>query len=304
MIKRTLYFGNRSVLTLSSNNLVISQPSEDDPNKLVRRATIPTEDIGVVILDNQEITISLATIQTLLENNTALISCDAEHLPNGLMLNLYDHQQEQRHLIKQLSASEALRKRVWKQTVESKIENQIRYLNSELTTNQNELITWIVKLKSENYKDCNIGADIHYYSKLEDIITGLNPNNNNCAPSKLLNFGYALLRALAARALVAAGLHPMYGIESENRFTHYALADDIMQPYIPFIDRIAVKIVRNNPNFTVLNSDIKRELLSIPLEEVEINGVKTPLIVAMRQTATSLTQCLEGKEKKITYPSL
>ncbi|MGL4993714.1 MAG: type II CRISPR-associated endonuclease Cas1 [Bacteroidales bacterium] len=304
MIKRTLYFGNRSVLTISSNNLVINQPLDTNPERFTKRATIPIQDIVVVILDNQEITISLATIQALLDNNTALISCDAKHLPNGLILNLFDHQQEQRHLIKQLSASEALRRKLWKQTIECRIENQIRLLNNLTTNTQNELISWVVKLKGENNQECDLASNEYYYSQMENIVPGFNPISGNSASSKLLNFGYALLRALAARALVESGLHPMYGISSENKFTHYSLADDIMQPYTPFIDRIVLRISQTNPDLTDVNGEIKKELLTIPLEEVIINDTNTALISAMRETASSLTQCLEGKTKTISFPRL
>lgn len=302
MIKRTLYLGNPSSLTLAGGQLVISQPMEDDSTKMIRRGAIPVEDIGVVILDNPSIALSLESIQALLENNTALISCDVAHMPTGLMLNMFDPRHEQKHLVKQMSATEALKKRLWKQTVEQKIESQSAFMREVTGVESPEMRLWLSKLKGGDVEECESEAESCYLQFLDEHLEGGDLVNGNRASSVLLSYGYALLRALVARSLVGSGLHPMYGIRSDERFTHYCLAEDIMQPYLPFVDRIVHRVLANYPTSSELSADVKKELLAIPVEEVRMEDELVPLMVAIRRTASSLSNCLEGEQKRVAYP--
>lgn len=117
-----------------------------------------------------------------------------------------------------------------------------------------------------------------------------------------MNYGYAILRAVVARSLVASGLLPTLGIHHHNRYNAYCLADDIMEPYRPYVDILVAEIVESGVDVSVLTTDIKSKLLSIPIIDVTINGRRSPLMIAVGMTTASLYKCYCGEIRKILYP--
>ena len=132
MIKKTLYFGNPTYLSLKNQQMVIHLPKEKEgmsPHTNDEHiVTKPIEDIGVVVLDNQQITITHGLMNTLLENNVALISCDSHGMPTGLMLPLSGNETQSERYATQIKASIPLKKQLWQQTIQAKIGNQIKVL--------------------------------------------------------------------------------------------------------------------------------------------------------------------------------
>lgn len=297
MIKRTLYFGNEAYLHTSKQQLVVSF---SDPAK--ESASIPIEDIGVVILDAFRLTISQTLISRLLHNNVALITCDERHHPQGLMLNLEGNTLQQERFKSQINASEPLRKNLWQQTVKAKIRNQAALLHENGHEIQN-MKYWENQVNSGDTKNHEGRAAAYFWKRLfsgyqDDFVRGRFEKE----PNNLLNYGYAILRAVVARNLVASGLLPTFGIHHHNRYNAYALADDIMEPYRPYVDRVVLEILDKHKTVENLTPEIKKELLQIPVLDVTIEGQRNPLMVGMQQTTASLSACFAGETRKIKYP--
>ena len=295
MIKRTLYFGNPAYLKTKNEQLVFESPDDGETK------TLPIEDIGVLIMDHQQITITQALIAKLLENNVALITCDGRHHPTGLLLNLDGNTLQSRKFQAQVEATLPLKKQLWQQTVSAKIDNQAGMLESVQVVAKN-LRNWAQEVKSGDSENHEAVAAAYYWKNIFTIYTEFKRNPEGEPPNNLLNYGYAILRAVTARNLVASGLLPTLGIFHKNQYNAYCLADDIMEPYRPFVDKVVWNIVRMNGKFLELNPDMKKQLLGIPAMDVIINGEKSPLMVAVQKTTASLAKCFEGKTRKILYP--
>jgi CRISPR-associated protein Cas1 len=308
MIKRTLYFGNNAYLHIKNKQLIVDFADEDRP-----QASVPVEDIGVVILDAYRLTISQNLITALLENNVALITCDHRHMPVGLMLNLESHHVQQERFSVQIAASLPLKKQLWQQTVKAKIRNQASLLASNTIISSNELLKmnyWENAVKSGDSENVEGRAAAFYWSKLFSGFTeNFKRGRFEPEPNNLLNYGYAILRAVTARSLVASGLLPTFGIHHRNRYNAYALADDIMEPYRPYVDDVVFELLEKNidkiEDFELeLTPGVKKELLKIPAIDVKIKGESSPLMIAMQRTTASLYACLEGSKKKLIYPEI
>lgn len=300
MIKRTLYFGNPVYLKTSNDQLVAEFPKTEleTENKI-----IPIEDIGIILLDHQQITITQALIAKLLENNTALITCDSTHHPVGMMLNLEGNTlQSQKHQM-QIEASAPLKKQLWQQTVTSKIENQSRLLGL-LNIENKYLENLCTKVKSGDSDNCEAKAANYYWKHLFPDFLEFRRERYGPPPNNLLNYGYAILRALVARGLVSSGLLPTLGIFHRNQYNAYCLADDIMEPYRPFVDMEVFQIVRSNGKHLEMSPDMKKQLLALPAADVLLEGKKSPLMNAVSRTTASLVKCFEGNSRKLLYPEL
>ncbi len=299
MIKRTLYFGNNAYLHTKDEQLIIDFAEKEKP-----QATVPIEDIGVVILDAYQLTISQNLITKLLHNNVALISCDERHLPQGLMLNLDGNHVQSERFKAQIAASEPLNKNLWKHTVMAKIRNQ-RFILKGLGIETENMKYWERSVSSGDISNYEGRAAAYYWRCVfEDYIEGFTRGRFEAEPNNLLNYGYAILRAVTARSLVASGLLPTLGIHHHNKYNAYCLADDIMEPYRPYVDRVVLDILVSGVDVSELTPELKRQLLQIPVVDVVIEGKSNPLMIGMQRTTASLNACFEGSERKIKYPEI
>ncbi len=309
MIKRTLYFGNPAYLSLENGQLLIKLPEVEknkDLPEIIKRASktaIPIEDIGVVILDHQQITITQALIAALLENNVAFIPCDSTHHPFGLMLPLSVHTVQSERFRVQIDASIPLKKQLWQQTVNSKIYNQAILLKKKGIEIEN-MMTWAANVRSGDPDNYEARAAAYYWKSIFPEKLNFFRRRDGEPPNQLLNYGYAILRAIVARGLVASGLLPTFGIHHRNKYNAYCLADDIMEPYRPFVDEIVCRIVDDGEDFNELTLSLKRKLLEIPALDITIGGEKSPMMVGIQRTTASLVRCFDGSSKKIIYPVL
>ena len=309
MIKRTLYFGNPAYLSSRKEQLVVQLSevvkNDDLPEKMKQEsiATIPIEDIGVVILDHRQITITQGLMEKLLENNCAFITCDSTRMPVGLMLPLAGNATQTERFKAQLDASVPLKKQLWQQTVQAKIENQAFVLDKMAGVVVKNMNAWAADVKSGDPDNYEARAAVYYWANLFPGIKGFSRNREGIPPNNLLNYGYAVLRAVVARSLVASGLLPTLGIHHRNKYNAYCLADDVMEPYRPFVDRLVFEIVSENENIDEITQPLKTRLLGIPVLDVMINGQRSPLMVAVGQTTASLYQCFSGEVRKIKYPT-
>ncbi len=303
MIKRTLYFGNPAYLSTTNNQLVIGIPNAKGYDKMLGN-TIPIEDIGVVVLDHQQITITQRLIAQLTDNNVALINCDDKHLPTGLMLNLAGHTLQQVRFKAQIEASLPLKKQLWQQTIKCKINNQAAILNKVGVDTKN-MYHWSNEVKSGDGEYHEARAAAYYWGKIfEDEILDFKRDRDGLQPNGLLNYGYAILRAIVARGLVSSGLLPTLGIFHKNQYNAYCLADDIMEPYRPYVDDLVLNMVKSGEDYSTINLEHKRKLLAIPTIDVVIEGKRSPLMVGMQRTTASLVECYEGTGRKILYPEI
>lgn len=309
MIKRTLHFGNPSYLSLKGGQLVIRLPEvekNDGFPELFRRnavATIPVEDIGVVILDHQQITITQGLLAALLENNAAVINCNATHHPIGLLLSLDGHTQQTERFRAQIDASQPLKKNLWQQTVSTKILNQAALLERNNKSVDN-MKYWASCVRSGDPDNFEARAAAWYWKNLFPEELNFSRERTGTPPNHLLNYGYAILRAIVARGLVGSGLLPTLGIHHRNKYNAYCLADDIMEPYRPFVDQVVLELIHSGVDYQELTMPLKKRLLEIPVIDIRIDGEKSPLMVGLQRTTASLARCFLGEVRKITYPEL
>ena len=310
MIKKTLYFGNPAYLSLRNKQLVIRLPEVESgnmPDEMKREAitTVPIEDIGVVVLDNRQITITQGLVAALLQNTTALITCDDRRMPTGLFLPLQGNTVQNERFRSQLEASQPLRKQFWQQTVRAKIENQAAVLRLYTVKSVARMYTMADNVKSGDSDNFEAQAAVYYWKNVFTDIPTFIRDQNGDPPNNLLNYGYAILRAVVARALVSSGLLPVYGIHHHNRYNPYCLADDIMEPYRPYVDMQVLHIMQQYEEIPEnLPKEIKRDLLSIPVVDTMIGGKKRPLMIAVSETTASLAKCFAGELRKISYPTI
>lgn len=283
MIKKTLYFGNPAYLSLQNNQLVIKLPEVErnaslpDSFKKQTVVTKPIEDIGLVVLDNNQITITSGVLEALLENNCSIITCDSKSMPVGLMLPLYGNTVQNERFREQLSASLPLKKQLWQQTIKAKIENQSAVLINCLGEESRCMKVWADDVKSGDSENLEARAAAYYWKTLFADIDGFTRDREGISPNNLLNYGYAVLRAIIARALVSSGLLPTLGIHHHNRYNAYCLADDIMEPYRPYVDELVFGLVQQYGKNLELTRDIKAKLLTIPTLDVIILNSATLL---------------------------
>lgn len=284
MIKRTLYFGNPSYLSLNSEQLVIRLPDIEKNDMLGQCLvqTIPIEDIGVMVLDNKQITLTQGLLEKLLENNCSVITCDSSHLPAGLLLPIDGNTVQSERFRKQIDASLPLKKQLWQQTVKAKIINQAILLQKITGKKVLNMIRLAENVRSGDADNMEARAAAYYWKHVFPDIEDFYRDRNGVPPNNMLNYGYAILRAVVARALVSSGLLPTLGIHHHNRYNAYCLADDIMEPYRPYVDELVINIMNEFDDIGELTKNIKAKLLGVPVLDVKINNRRSPLMVAVQ----------------------
>ena len=292
MLKKSILLENKASISTKNLQLVIKTET--------RESTIPIEDIGYLVIDHPEIYLSIPALNLLIDNNTAVIICNTNHLPNGMFLNLNSHHIQQEIFKNQINASAPLKKQLWQQTITEKITNQgILLQKITLKTNNFEFLASKV-LSGDSSNMEGVAANFYWKSFFEH---NFKRERFGDYPNNFLNYGYAILRAATARALSGSGLSNTLGIHHKSKYNAFALADDIMEPFRPIVDEKVAEIMQNYSE-QELNTAIKAELLQILTRTVYFKDEKSPLMVALQKTASSLQQCYTGERKKIKYPKL
>ncbi|HAO08537.1 MAG TPA: type II CRISPR-associated endonuclease Cas1 [Chryseobacterium sp.] len=299
MIKRTLYFGNPCYLKKKDMQMYIEFPEKDEKPPVA----IPIEDIGILILDSPHITLTHALLAELNENNTAVLSCDNKHMPYGLMLPMFSHHAFTEKMYQQLESSLPLRKNLWQQTIVAKITNQAAFLRQH-GIDDRKMKYYLGLVKSGDPQNVEGRAAAYYWEHLFASHPGFTRDREGEMPNAMLNYGYAILLAIVARALTASGLLPAVGIHHRNKYNPWCLASDIMEPYRPFVDRLVIQIAAEYPGSETLTPEIKRKLLQVPVTDIVIDGSSSPLMVGVQRTTASLSACFEGSSRRILYPEM
>lgn len=269
---------------------------KDDPDFM---RTIPVEDIGFILLENQQISITLPLLNALADNNAAVIVCTDKMMPNAMLLNLDSNSVQGERYRDQINASEPLKKNLWKQTVEAKIRNQAALLD-KLDKDGSQLKPYWQNVKSGDTDNREgIAAKIYWDALFGDDFMRY---RSGVSPNEMLNYGYTVLRAAVTRSLMGSGLFPAFGIYHRNRYNAFPLADDIMEPYRPYVDEIVFDLYANGEQ--ELNKNVKAELLKLLYVDTVFDKVTRPLDLGLSVTTSSLAKCFSGDQKKILYPLL
>lgn len=305
MIKRVLCFTNPAYLSLRQGQIVYQLPEVVHAKNVTEEfrqsaRTIPIEDVGVVVLDNKQITITSGLMAALLDNNCAIITCNDQHLPIGLELPLMGNSIQNERFRQQLDASEPLKKQMWQQTIVSKIMGQAHVLEEVEVENAN-MRAWAKDVRSGDTENMEARAAAYYWRNVFHDPYFIRGQEGD-PPNNLLNYGYAIVRAMMARSLVAAGLLPTLGIHHHNRYNAYCLADDIMEPYRPLVDQMVISMMNRYQDISEITTEMKRDLLSLSTADVNIDGHRSPMMIAMQTTANSVQKCFAGEARKIIYP--
>ena len=294
MIKRTLFFSNAVCLTLKNKQLVIQ-------NKETREeSSVPIEDIGFIIIENNQVYISIPVINALAENNAAVVFCNEKHLPFSMNLPLDCNTIQNQLFTAQLEASLPAKKKCWKQIIEQKIKNQAKVLE-KYKINSIKLKQYASDVKSGDSTNREAMAAKLYWDLLIDDVAWVR-TRYGAYPNNLLNYGYAILRAATARALIGSGLLPTLGIHHHNKYDAYALADDMMEPYRPYIDDEIIEYMKISEETEELTTGFKKKILTGLTRDVEIGKVTRPLMIALTITSSSLAKFFSGDAENLSLP--
>lgn len=294
MLKRTIYIGNPAYLKIKQQQMIV-----EDAETKEKKGSVPVEDIALLMLDHYQITISNQLLIKLMSNNTTVISCDAQHMPFALTQPMYGHTEFSERIKQQLQISEPLKKQLWKQTIEQKISNQQNLLR-QLGKPFEKMDDYKNEVKSGDSSNME-GIAAQYYWK--HLFSNFHRERFGAAPNPMLNYGYAILRSIVARALVGSGLLPVLGIFHRNKYNPYCLADDIMEPYRPFVDRMVFEFAQENEMGENLSQEAKIHIMQIATKDVVINQTTRPLLVAASITSASLQKCYMGELRQVKFPS-
>lgn len=293
MLKRTLVFSNPMILTLKNQQIVIAY--KDSPDE---RRTVPIEDTGVVLLENQQTSITLPMLNALVERDVQVVICDNKGMPSAMVQGMNNNNLQGETLRNQIACGEVLKKQLWKQVVEAKIKNQASLLDT-IGENGNVLKPFYSNVRSGDTDNREgIAARIYFQHLFGDSFIR---NRDEPGINALLNYGYSILRAATCRAIVSSGLLPAIGIYHHNRSNAYPLADDLMEPFRPFVDEVVYDLAMRGE--TELTKDVKGELISVLYADTMYDKVKRPLSVGLSMTTASLVKCLSKEQNSISMPA-
>jgi len=292
MLKRALVFSTPLSLSLKNEQLVIRAKEIPDMTK-----TVPIEDIGMILIENQMTAITIPLLNKLSDNNVAVVFCNQKGMPNSMLLNLDSNCAQGEVLRNQLAVSEPLKKQLWKQIIEAKIKNQSLLL-SKLGKDGDKLKPYYCNVKSGDNDNREGAAARTYWSELfgKDFIRERNAEGINV----LLNYGYIVLRAAVSRALVSSGLFPSIGIFHRGRSNAFPLSDDMMEPYRPFVDEIVYDLVQKGE--MGLTKETKAALIRILYCDTYFPKVTRPLGVGLSLSMASLVKCYAKDSSKLIFP--
>ena len=294
MLKRALFFSTPYCLSLRNGQMIIHTREAPDTRK-----SIPIEDIGFVVLEDQQTSVTLPLLNALSDNNVAVIFCGENRMPNAMLSNLDSNRTQGESYRAQIEASEPLKKGLWKQIVEAKIRNQAALLR-KLGRDGDKLKPCYMNVKSTDADNREGIAARIYWSEL--FGSEFYRSREGPPPNSLLNYGYTILRAAVARAIMGSGLFPAFGIFHRNRYNAFPLADDLMEPYRPYVDELVYNL--HNQGHEQLTKEVKGQLLRILFVDTHFDKVMRPLDVGLTFTSSSMAKCLSGIQKKIVYPLL
>lgn len=294
MIKQTLMLTSPVYLSLKDAQLVITFKDNKDT------VTRPIEDIGFVVIEHPEVSISVPALNELADNNVSVIFCDKKKMPKTMLMTLEGNTTQQESYKYQIDATAPTKKNIWKQLVEAKIKNQALLLN-KVGKNGDVLKQYYMNVKSGDTDNREGAAAREYWGRIFD--EEFKRERDGFPPNNLLNYGYTILRAAVARALIGSGLYPAFGVFHRNRYNAFPLADDVMEPYRPFVDEIVYHLYYDGAT-SELDNQTKSKLLRVLFADVKMGKVTRPLENALSLTTASLLRMYKGETDKLSLPMI
>ncbi len=294
MLKRAIFLSSPLKASVRYGQLILTDLDGKKPD-----SSIPIEDLAHVIIDNQRISITVPAMNELVRQNVGVIICDDKSMPHIMMNPLDCNTLQGQRFRTQLEATLPAKKSIWQQLVTAKIKNQSELLNM-LNKDGDILKPYYRNVKSDDSDNREGVAARIYWSKL--FGADFSRSRDGFPPNNLLNYGYTILRAATARAIVGAGLLPALGVHHRNRSNAFPLADDFMEPFRPFVDSIVYELFRNGKY--KLEKETKGALINSLYLDTKINGKVHPLSIALGMLCTSAIKILAGESKTLNVPTL
>ena len=294
MLKRTIYLSSPLKISVKDEQLLITLRDNDKPT-----STVPIEDLAHVVIENQQVSITIPALNALIRQNVGVIICDDKSMPHILMNPLDSNTLQGQRYRTQLEASLPIKKSIWKQIIVSKIANQSRLLN-KLGKDGDILKPYYMNVKSDDSDNREGIAAKLYWQKL--LGKGFDRSRNGVPPNNLLNYGYTILRASVARSIVGSGMLPALGIHHRNRSNAFPLADDLMEPFRPFVDEVVINLF--TANHSRIDKESKSEIINVLYCDTTVNGKIHPLNIAVTMLCTSVIKMMDGECKSLNLPIL
>ena len=309
MIKRTIDISSGPArLRVENEQLVVAREGLED-------ARVPCEDLGILLIDQRETVYTHSVLTRLMQNGACVVLCDEKHLPCGLVLPVEGNELVTQRLRKQIEVSRPLEKRLWRDIVKAKVLAQAGALeamsNRETVTNMpsgapaplgmapvRKLRNLAGEVLSGDPTNVEGQAARIYWEAL--LGEEFKRAREGAWPNAILNYGYAVVRASVARAIVGAGLHPSFGLHHHNRGNAFCLADDLVEPLRPLVDAAVVGLLKAGE--TEITPANKRVMLGLLVWEVEVGEAKGPLMVQLHRVAASLWGCYAGEREEMELP--
>ena len=294
MLKRTIYLSSPLKISVKDEQLLITLRDNDKPT-----STVPIEDLAHVVIENQQVSITIPALNALIRQNVGVIICDDKSMPHILMNPLDGNTLQGQRYRTQLEASLPIKKSIWKQIIVSKIANQSRLLN-KLGKDGDILKPYYMNVKSDDSDNREGIAAKLYWQKL--LGKDFYRSRNGVPPNNLLNYGYTILRASVARSIVGSGMLPALGIHHRNRSNAFPLADDLMEPFRPFVDEVVINLF--TANHSRIDKESKSEIINVLYCDTTVNGKIHPLNIAVTMLCTSVIKMMDGECKSLNLPIL
>lgn len=301
MLKRTIEISREPAHLATENRQLLVLRQGQSKRDVPMRARLPLEDLGMVVVDHRETTYSHNALAGIAEHGAVLLVCDRRHLPAGILLPLPSHTELVWRIRDQIQAGKVIRKQLWKQLVVAKVRAQASNLNHDSAARR-KLLSLARRVRSGDPENIEAQASRIYWPVLFASGPLREPFRRSPGggkpPNNLLDYGYAIMRAAVARAIVGAGMLPMLGIKHENRSNAFCLADDLVEPLRPIVDRKACCLFLDNR--LSLEQPVKAELLSLLDSTVKTGDATGPLQVALARYAAAFARCLAGEQEDLT----
>jgi len=311
MIAKTLYFSQPVYLSIRNDLLIVKFPEESLTPQLKERVNAKNEisfalsEVAYIILDNPQITLTQKVFECCMKENVAIITCDSSHIPTGLCLALHSNVLQSERYKEQIQVGEALKNLLWTQIIKQKIINQGKVLCAWYPVFDFAHFEKLAKnVKSGDSTNMEGAAANFYWARLFPDVKNFIRRREGVPPNNLLNYGYAILRAITARAIVSTGLLPTLGLHHTNRYNPYCLADDLMEAYRPYVDNLVCEIVHKQGVPETLDKTTKASLLELSFIDVHFKEETCPLMNGVQKTVHSLYKCFTGEYRKLYLPEI
>ena len=260
--------------------------------------SFPLEDISVLILENRQITMYNTLLAELARHGICLFSCDENHMPAGAYYPFHSYYQSSRIAQLQVETRKPLQNRLWQELIIAKIQNQAKCLELLQLQGTEKLYAYSKKVVSGDKQNIEATA-ANYYFKM--LFESFSRQNEEDLKNVFLNYGYAVVRACIARSLVGVGLLPCFGLHHANKLNAYNLADDLIEPYRPFVDYTVYMLFEEN-SIENITPEYKNKLVQVLTMQIGFNDEEISILKAIEYSCQSLAKSIKSKKNVLALP--